>query len=222
MFVTVKFRALLVSCAAAALCVATQAVPGVSGKPKTLSAKDARRLIAALPGLELKTSAVNVKGVSGDGASAEAAVGVRTAFRFARGEGDKWLVREVRVGDRKWEDVPLLAAALKTGPETSAAFLSDLEALAAEVEALLRQAKEGGPAPTGVNQAGKNRGDEFIIRGPFAVPVNSLSGLLSSATVEAEVATNFRFAKDARNRWRVAGVRVGAGEWRDFGALVSA
>lgn len=77
-----------------------------------LSAKEARRLIARLAGIELPSDAVRVKSVSSLGQSAVVEAQVETAFRFVRGDDGKWRVAEIRTGDNKWEDVDMIARAL--------------------------------------------------------------------------------------------------------------
>lgn len=208
---------------------------------KKLSEKEARRLIAALPGVELKTSAVRIKNISPPGATATAEVtaGIKTAFRFRKNDRGGWVVAEVRVGDRQWEDVELLAAALRA--QSRATVLADLETLAAELEAeQRRKAAEKGASenersvsekPYGATdeKAGEGQGKsdereetggDELRRG--AVAAKNFSALISSATVEAEVETAFRFNLDARRKWRVAEIKIGDGEWLDYESIVAA
>ena len=102
-----------------------------------LTAKEARRLIARLPGLGLKSDTVRIKDISAMGSSAVVVADVETAFRFAHGDDGKWRVAEVRTGDRKWEDVELLARAINA--EKSARAHAELETLATALEAFRRE-----------------------------------------------------------------------------------
>jgi len=70
-----------------------------------LSAKEARRLIAHLAGINLPSDAVRVKEVSSLGNSATVTAQVETAFRFEKDDKGKWRVAEIRTGDRRWENV---------------------------------------------------------------------------------------------------------------------
>src|SRR5437660_8573160 len=77
-----------------------------------LSPKEARRLIARMAGIELPSDAVRIKEISSFGNSATVVAQVETAFRFVKGDKDKWRVAEIRTGDRRWEDVEMLVRAL--------------------------------------------------------------------------------------------------------------
>ena len=101
-----------------------------------LTAKEARRLIARLPGLGLKTDTIRIKDISAMGSSAVVVADVETAFRFAHGDDGKWRVAEVRTGDRKWEDVELIARAINA--EKSARARAELDSLATALEAFRR------------------------------------------------------------------------------------
>lgn len=103
---------------------------------KGLSESEAQRLIARVAGVELKKDAVRVKEIQSLGASATAVADVETAFRFNR-EAGKWRVAEVRVGDRRWEDIDLIARALNA--EKRARAEAELETLATALEAYRRE-----------------------------------------------------------------------------------
>lgn len=101
-----------------------------------LTPKEARRLIARLAGIELPSDAVRVKSVSGMGNSAVVVAQVETAFRFVN-EKDNWRVAEIRTGDRRWEDVDLLVAALNA--EKTCRVRAELETIATALEAFRRE-----------------------------------------------------------------------------------
>ncbi len=73
---------------------------------------EAKRLIRRFTGGDFGGDNVQIVGeISTLGSSATAEAEVKTAFRFAREEGE-WRVAEVRTGENRWEDVRLITAAL--------------------------------------------------------------------------------------------------------------
>jgi hypothetical protein len=102
-----------------------------------LTAKEARRLIARMAGIQLPSDAVRIKEVSGMGNSATVIAQVETAFRFDKTDDGKWRVAEIRTGDRRWEDVDLLVKALNT--EKTARARAELESIATALESFRRE-----------------------------------------------------------------------------------
>ena len=102
-----------------------------------LSPKEARHLIAHLAGIQLPSDAVRVKDISTAGNSAVVVAQVETAFRFVKGDNDKWRVAEIRTGDRRWEDVDLLVKALNV--EKTARARAELELIATALESYRRE-----------------------------------------------------------------------------------
>src|SRR5437762_763469 len=102
-----------------------------------LSPKEARRLIARMAGIELPSDAVRIKEISSFGNSATVVAQVETAFRFVKGDKDKWRVAEIRTGDRRWEDLDTLVRALNS--EKSARARAELEAIATALESYRRE-----------------------------------------------------------------------------------
>jgi type II secretion system (T2SS) protein G len=102
-----------------------------------LSAKEARRLIATMAGIQLPSDAVRVKDVSSLGNSATVTAQVETAFRFEKDAKGKWRIAEVRTGDRRWEDVELLVKALNV--EKTARARAELESIATALESFRRE-----------------------------------------------------------------------------------
>jgi hypothetical protein len=215
-----------------------------------LREKDARRAISTTNGVELPTSAVRVTSIDSTATSAEVVAGIKTAFRFRRsGEGkqSKWVVVEVRTGERRWDDLELILHALNVVARP--AILTDLETLAAELEARqLRERKKNDDSKNanddnGEQQQKTRRADvegqsdekqskneskdgeseaaaNELRRG--ALVAKSFSALLSSATLEAEVDAGFRLVKETGSKWRVVEMRIGDSEWRSVDALVAA
>jgi len=108
-----------------------------AGAAGDLSAKEARRLIARVAGIELPSDAVRVKEVSSLGSSAVVVAQVETAFRFVRGDDDKWRVAEVRTGDNKWEDIEMIARAVNA--EKAERARAELETMATALESFRRE-----------------------------------------------------------------------------------
>lgn len=102
-----------------------------------LSAKEARRLIARMAGIELPSDAVRVKSVSALGSSAVVEAEITTAFRFVRGDDGKWKVAEIRTGDNRWEDIDMIARAVNQ--EKTERARAELETLATALESYRRE-----------------------------------------------------------------------------------
>src|SRR5262245_63733897 len=102
-----------------------------------LSAKEARRLIAHMAGIQLPSDAVRVKDVSSLGNSATVTAQVETAFRFEKDSNGKWRVAEIRTGDRRWEDVDTLVKALNA--EKTSRARAELESIATALESFRRE-----------------------------------------------------------------------------------
>jgi hypothetical protein len=102
-----------------------------------LSAKEARRLIARVAGIELPSDAVRVRSVSSLGQSAVVEAQVETAFRFVRGDDGKWRVAEIRTGDNKWEDIDMIARAVNQQKTERAR--AELETFATALESFRRE-----------------------------------------------------------------------------------
>ena len=102
-----------------------------------LSAKDARKLIAHMVGIELPSDAVRVKEVSSLGSSAVVVAQVETAFRFVKNDEGKWRVAEIRTGDNRWEDVELIARAVNS--EKALRARAELETMATALESFRRE-----------------------------------------------------------------------------------
>lgn len=100
-----------------------------------LTPRDARESIASLLGR--KSDEVRIRSMSaglvGDDMTVEAEIGV--TFQMHR-DKDAWIVKSVRFGDRRWEDIELLKKALDA--EKAKRASADLGALSAGVEAFRR------------------------------------------------------------------------------------
>jgi hypothetical protein len=202
-------------------------------KPKpALSVKEARSVIAALPGFKLRTGAVKVREVSPAGESPVSVVAeVKTAFRLAWVDDERveqttgifkqkrWRAEEFRVGDREWDEFGFLAESL--GAERLEGVRGALEELVTEFEAQLGKQKSENDAQSAdesgdveVKDKGKSKEKDLkkpsvkpLTRGPLRI--ESLSAIASSAVAEVSVEATFRLSKDARGKWRVAEILFG-------------
>ncbi|HEX8707462.1 MAG TPA: type II secretion system protein GspG [Pyrinomonadaceae bacterium] len=102
-----------------------------------LNPKEARKLIANLAGIKLPSDAVRVREITPLGSSAVVVAQVETAFRFVKGDDNKWRVAEIRTGDNRWEDVELLVRAVNL--EKAERARAELETLATALESFRRE-----------------------------------------------------------------------------------
>jgi hypothetical protein len=217
------------------ICVLCSVVAFADNKNKVISKDTARKAIMRVAGLELKKSAVQVRAVAGTSESPEVSATLQTIFRFKQPVAGGWQAVEVRVGDRQWEEIDLLARAWHV--ERATPFVTQLEALTAQLaererakaEAKKRHKEAEAQAGTQDQTAKKKKeksaaaaapSDEALKAGPLRV--KNFSALLSSATVETEIDAAFRLSKDARGQWQVSEARIGDGQWQEIAALVNA
>ena len=206
--------AALVLFASYALLSTAAAAQGKPKKPRpALKESDARKTIAAAPGLALNTGAVKILSISEAGAEpVTVKAAVTTAFRFEQVEDEsgahqglfkvkRWRAVEFRTGDRVWEELDFLSAAL--GEERTARARAALERLLDEFEA--RQS------------ASETKSTEPLTVGPLTVKQVSAQG--SSALAEVAVECSFRLTKDARGKWVVSEISVGGESSGDLNSL---
>lgn len=187
-----------------------------------LSKKQARSLIAKMPGVALKSGAVNVSRVSVvDSTTAEAAAQITTAFRLERETNANWHTVEVRTGQDQWEEIEFIVRALKAQAETPT------EATACEQTEPARLKVSG--AEPGVKLARCLLARLLGIAQPSdAVRIKDLSATSlpfsskPSALVEAVITIDFRFTKAPKGSWQIAAVRTGSRDWVDPAAVLSA
>jgi hypothetical protein len=217
-------RTIFILSVCGALCVFACARAGVAAvAEKAIKKDDARKLIAAASVLELNKEAVTIREISPPGPVATVLAGVKLGFRFVRDEAGSWRVVEVRTGDRQWESFDLLARAL--GGDDLTAARAELDAFVAELAALGKN-KSADANDTPESQASgndKNQPPKELRRGVLSVknPEAALAPTGSTAVVELEVETSVDFVRDARGRWQVARMRVGASGGRGFEAFDS-
>jgi hypothetical protein len=197
----------------ACACLSAEAVAQKKPKP-ALKESDARKLIANTQGFELNTGAVKVGAISDAGVTpVTVTASVTTAFRFDWVEDEKgihagifkakrWRAVEFRTGDRRWEELDFLAAAL--GAERVERARAALELLLKEFETQQREQKSVEPLTRG------------------GLTIKQLSAQGSTALAEVAVDATFRLLKDARGKWSVAEVSVGGESSGDLNSLLKA
>src|ERR1700730_12372264 len=100
------------------LCLAAFCVFGITAGATTkadLGAKQIRKLIGHLAGMALPSGAVHIKRTSPvDSSTIEATADIETAFRLEQKEKGQWGVAELRTGPSQWEEIEVIARAVKT------------------------------------------------------------------------------------------------------------
>jgi plasmid stabilization system protein ParE len=184
-------------------------------KPKpALKQSEARKVIAATPGFNLRTGAVKIREVGPAGSQpVSVAADVTEALGLASVEDERvpqtggvfkakrWRAVELRTGDRAWEEFDSLAEA--AGAERVESARRAIEELVTEFDALTREAK------------GKTV--EPLTRGPLTI--KQLSAMGSSAVAEVVISATFNLSKDERGRWRVTEVFLGGETIGDLASI---
>jgi type II secretion system (T2SS) protein G len=182
-----------------------------------LSAKQARKLITRMAGFGLTNGSVRIKTISTNATgSAEVSAEIRTVFKF-QSEKEGWRVAEIRTGQDRWEEIDLIAQALKsptvtndcTAPDAPLRGAAALDPSAKRVRCLLR------------NLLGlEGRSDAIRIQqvSPLAVPLASQP----SAVVVAWVNVEARLVNGGNAGWKVSELRTGNREWVKLEPLVAA
>ncbi len=171
-----------------------------------LSAKQARKLITRMAGIELPRGAVRVKKISStSNSSAEATAEINAIFRLSTNTRGLWRVAELRVGQDRWEELGPVAA-LHTETLSSACDGPDLSSRGPATEPNTKRARCLIAAVLGVQLPS----DAVRIKtvSPLELPLASRP----SAVVESLITVEFRFARD-KGDWLVAALRTGKDEW---------
>lgn len=180
------------------------------------SPNQARKLIARMPGLELKPSSVHVRTVrSIDAATVEASAEIATAFRLEEGSLGLWRVLEFRTGQDQWQGIEFIMRALKLDQSATPCDVPD--------------AGEKTPTEPTIKRSRCLLADLLAVQLPSDdVRIKAVSsmalpfGSKSSAMVEALVAAEFRFHKESNGSWRVSSFKTGNRDWVDPGAILNA
>jgi hypothetical protein len=110
---------------------------GAGAVAAQLGSRQARESIAEAIGFD-KPNRVHIKSIStGMGGEAVVEATVETAFHLGRDKSGKWVVKEVRTGDRTWESIELVATAVRK--EKILRTAADMRTLATALEAYRRE-----------------------------------------------------------------------------------
>ena len=101
-----------------------------------LGAREARQKIAQAIGLD-KADRVHITKISGIGGDAVVEATVEQTYHFTTDKSGKWVVAEVRTGDRRWESLELIDTAVKK--EKILRTAAGLTAIATALEAYRRE-----------------------------------------------------------------------------------
>lgn len=187
-----------------------------AARAASLSANEARKLIAGVAGSSLKKGAVHVGAVSaGAATNAEATAEIELAFRFEQDDQADWHVAEFRTGQDSWEDVTLLLQVVHAELDQAACTQPDLSQrkkqatdLSAKRARCLLANLLGIQLPSDAVRIKSISG--------FGVPLVSHQSALVSARIEA----SFRFSHE-QSGWRVSGIRTGNRAWADPQGIVA-
>jgi hypothetical protein len=182
-----------------------------------LTAKQARRAITHTPGFVLKNGSVRVETISAtSGAAAEVTAEIRTVFKFETNKQGRWRIAEIRTGQDAWEEIDLVASALKT------------EAVNGECNAPDPPFKGSALLDPSVKRARCLLGSLLGVAVPSdAVRIQEVDPLpiplasQPSATVVAWVRVEARLLNDNAG-WHVTELRTGKRDWVKLDPLVAA
>jgi hypothetical protein len=181
-----------------------------------LNSRQARKLIKRMPGFELKSGAVRIKSISAvNGTSAEVSAEIEAVFKFEK--NGSWHVAEIRTAPAQWEEIHLIASALKVQLASRECNFPDppLRGVAA-VDPSVKRAR----CILGTTLGVEVPSDAVRIKqiNPMVVPLASRP----SAVVVALIQTDIRFENDGKTGWHVAELRTGNREWTRVEPLVVA
>jgi len=182
-----------------------------------LTPKQARTAITRMAGFELKNGSVRVKTVSAtNAAEAEVSAEIRTVFKFAQDKQGRWRVAEIRTGQDRWEEIDLIANALRQQVVTGACTAPDPPARGSlAIDPSVKRARCLLGSLLGVEIPS----DAVRIQEvePMPVPLASQA----SATVIAWVKVDARLLND-KTGWRVSELRTGNRDWVKLEPIVAA
>lgn len=182
-----------------------------------LTSKQARKLIARMPGFELPTADVRVKRISTTADSAaEATAEIHAVFRLVKNEQGQWRVAEMRTGPEHWEQIDFIfrtEASEVSGIVCDRAELAGRRAAAADPS--IKRARCLIASLLGV----KLPSDAVRVKevAPLAVPLASGPSAIVVALIQIDV----RLARN-QTGWRVSDIRIGSRDWLNLDAVIAA
>ena len=182
-----------------------------------LSAGQARKAFMQTPGFKLKDSSVRVRSVSASSkAAAEASAEIKSVFRMEQDKQGNWRVAEIRSGEDTWEEIDLIASALKAQVATGACTAPDPPAKGkSATDPSVKRARCLVASLLGVELPS----DAVRIQevSPAPLPLASQG----SATVVAWVKVDARLLNDKKG-WRITELRTGNRDWTSLESLFAA
>lgn len=179
-----------------------------------LSASQARKALRRIPGFEFSSSAVRVKTISGDAATAEVSAEIQTVFKFEVDKEGSWRVSEIRTAQDRWESIELIATALGTQAAKGECTAPDPPShgkLATDPSVKRARCLLGSLLGIAIPS------DALRIQevNPMPIPLASQP----SATVVAWVRVEARLLRDQQG-WQVAELRTGNRDWVKLEPLI--
>jgi hypothetical protein len=183
-----------------------------------------RKQITRMPGFELTNGAVRVKSVTMSApATVEAAVELRSVFKFQKDPEGNWRVAEIRTRPNVWEDIDFIARALNVRA-LDAPGLSTAPNPCTSPDPPFRGSSAIQPT---VKRARCLLGNLFGVEVPSdAIRIQEVSPLeiplgdQPSATVVAWVRTDIRLTNGPKG-WQVTELRTGTNHWANLESVVS-
>lgn len=182
-----------------------------------LSAKQARKSITRMAGFELTNGSVRIKTISTSAAGAEVSAEIRAVFKFQNDKQRGWRVAEIRTGQDRWEEIDLIAGAIKTQLVTNECTAPDAPLRGA---AALDPSAKRARCLLGNLLGLEAHSDAVRIQqiSPLAIPLASQP----SAVVVAWLKVEARLVNVDKAGWKVSELRTGSREWVKLEPLVAA
>lgn len=182
-----------------------------------LSQKQARKLIARMPGFELPNDALRIKSISASSAAAaEVAAEIRAVFKFEKDKAGSWRVAQIRTRPDQWEDTVLVARALGTTVgEADCNALDPPFKSALATDPSVKRARCLLGSLLGVQVPSDAVRIQEVT--PFSIPLAPQP----SALVTAWIRFNARLS-NGKKGWKVEELRTGTGDWVKLEPLTTA
>jgi hypothetical protein len=197
-----------------ACCVLTFAAANVRAD---LTPRQARKALTRMAGFGLTNDSVRVKNISTtNAAAAEVSAEIRTVLKYAQDKQGRWRAVEIRTGQDRWEEIDLIAAALKTQVSRAECTAPDPPSRGSlPIDPSVKRARCLLGSLLGV----ETPSDAVRIQevDPMPIPLASQA----SATVVAWVKVDARLVNE-KTGWQVAELRTGNRDWVKLEPLIAA